>query len=66
MDVRVVLDDGSILDADAAVVACPAPVAAGLVAPFAGLAAALLADLEHASITMTTLAFDAGQVGTTK
>ncbi len=63
--VRAVLDDGTTIDAEVAVVACPAPAAAPLVTPFAGAAAAVLAGLDHASITMVTMAFNHGQVGTT-
>ena len=59
---RVTLDDGSVLDTGAVVVACPAHVAASLLAGPAPGAAAPLGAIEHASISMVTLAFDQGAV----
>jgi oxygen-dependent protoporphyrinogen oxidase len=55
---RVTLSDGTALAADAVVVACPAWAAAPLLAPVAPDAAAVLADVDHSSISMVTLAFD--------
>lgn len=64
--VRAVLDDGTAISAEVAVVAVPAGPAVDLVTPFAGAAAgAALAGLDHASVTMATLAFAHGTVGTT-
>ena len=53
----VTLDDGTAIETDAVVVACPAFAAAGLLNEVAPRAAAHLADIEYASVTMTTLAF---------
>jgi len=55
---RVVLDDGTALDADAAVVATPAHVAGPLLRAVAPGAAATFAGLRHSSIAMVTLAVD--------
>lgn len=60
---RVVLDDGSVLATDAVVVATPAHAAAPLVAQVDPEAGSLLADIDHASITMATLAFSRDDVG---
>jgi oxygen-dependent protoporphyrinogen oxidase len=57
---RVVLDDGTTLDADAVVVACPAHVAAPLLAPLSADAGTALAAIDHASVTLVTLAFGEG------
>lgn len=59
---RVALDDGSVLDTDAVVVACPAHAAAPILADVAPDAAGLLADLDHSSISMVALAFDPGAI----
>jgi oxygen-dependent protoporphyrinogen oxidase len=56
--VRVTLDDGTVIDADVAVVATPAYVAAPLLAGFAPEAAAHLSALDHASVPLTTFALD--------
>jgi oxygen-dependent protoporphyrinogen oxidase len=58
--VRVVLDDGTTLDADAAVLAVPSHIACGLVRPLSADASHLLCGIDHASVTMLTLAFDRG------
>ncbi|NLD75588.1 MAG: protoporphyrinogen oxidase [Acidimicrobiales bacterium] len=55
---RVVLDDGTALDTDAVVVACPAFAAAPLLAPLAPGAAATLAAIDHSSISMVAFVFD--------
>lgn len=55
---RVVLDDGTVLDADAVVLAVPGHVAAALLPAVAPNAAATLAAVDHSSIAMVTLAFD--------
>lgn len=55
--VRVTLDDGTVLHADAVVVACPAHAAAPLLAPVAPAVGATLAAIDHSSVTMATLAF---------
>ena len=57
------LSDGSTLLADAVVLACPAFVAASLLADLAPGPARLLTDIDHSSITMVTLAFDADAIG---
>ena len=53
------------LDADAVIVATPAHVAAPQLAAVAPRAAALIAAIEHASVAMVTLAFDAANVSRT-
>ena len=58
--VRVTLDDGSALDADAVVMAAPAHVAGPLLASAAPIASEVLDGIDHASVTMVTLAFDHG------
>ena len=58
--VRVALDDGSALDADAVVVASPAHAAAPLLASAAPVASEILGAIGHASVSMVTLAFDPG------
>ncbi|MCB0971914.1 MAG: protoporphyrinogen oxidase [Acidimicrobiales bacterium] len=62
---RVTLDDGTVLDADAVVVTCPAHVAAGLLVPWDGEAAAALAAVDHSSVAMVTSAFDRSSLGDT-
>ena len=54
---RVRLDRGSV-DADAIVVATPAPVAAGLLRATAGRAAVLLAAIPYASVVMVSIAVE--------
>ncbi len=61
---RVALSDGTVLDTDAVVVACPAHRAAPLLAAVAPAAAAVLGALAHSSISMVTLALEAGSVAT--
>lgn len=61
--VRASLDDGTILDADAAIVTTPAFATAGLITSFAPEAAASFATIEHSSVAMLTLAFAHGDVG---
>ncbi|MCU1499489.1 MAG: hemG, partial [Acidimicrobiales bacterium] len=56
---RVVLDDGTVLDTDAVLLACPAHAAAGLVGPLAAEAGATLAAIGHSSVTMATFSFEA-------
>jgi len=58
--VRVALDDGSTLDADAVVVASPAHAAGPLLASAAPVASEILGAIGHASVSMVTLAFDPG------
>lgn len=60
MGARVTLDDGTVLATDAVVLACPAFVAAPLLADVAPTVAATLRAIEHASISMITFAFDEG------
>lgn len=60
---RVLLDDGSAVEGDAVVLACPAFVAAPLLTGVAPTAAATLGSIDHSSISMVTLAFDGGAVG---
>lgn len=57
---RVTLDDGTTLDAGGVVLAVPAFVATPLLADLAPVAAAELAAIDHASVSMVTLAFDPG------
>lgn len=59
----VTLDDASVLEAGAVVLALPAHVAGPLLRPVAPEAADLLAGIGHASVSMLTLAFDRGDVG---
>lgn len=62
---RVVLDDGAILDADAVVLTCPAHVATGLLADWDPAVASTLADIDHSSVAMLTMAFDRASLGDT-
>jgi oxygen-dependent protoporphyrinogen oxidase len=55
---RIVLDDGTTLDADTVVVAVPGHVAGPLLRDVAPDAASIFGDLEHSSIAMVTLAYD--------
>lgn len=57
---RVALDDGTVIDTDAVVLACPAFAAAPLLTDAAPAVAATLGAIEHASISMVTLGFDKG------
>ncbi|CAN5562235.1 protoporphyrinogen oxidase [soil metagenome] len=59
---RVALDDGTVIDTDAVVVAVPAHVAAPLLAEAAPEAGAVLGAIDHSSISMVALAFDPGAV----
>ncbi len=63
--VRVGLDDGTVLDADAVVVACPAHVAGPLLAQVAPDAGATIGALVHTSASMVALAFEPGVLGAT-
>lgn len=54
----VTLDDGTTVDAAGVVLACPTGVAARLVDDLAPDAAATLASIDYASVTLVTLAFD--------
>ncbi|CAN5822045.1 protoporphyrinogen oxidase [soil metagenome] len=54
------LDDGSVLDTEAVVLAVPAFVAGPLLADISTPASAALAAIEHASISMVTLAIERG------
>jgi oxygen-dependent protoporphyrinogen oxidase len=63
--VHVALDDGSTLDADAAIVTCPAHAAGPLLAEAAPEASSTLSAIDHSSIAMLTMAFDRGAVGDT-
>jgi oxygen-dependent protoporphyrinogen oxidase len=60
---RLELSDGTALDADAVLLAVPAPAAARLLAGHARTAAALLAEIEYASMAITTFAFPAAAIG---
>ena len=62
---HVALDDGTVLDADAVVVTCPAHVAGPLLAEVAPAASATLTDIDHSSVAMLTMAFDAADIGDT-
>lgn len=53
---RLHLADGSTVTAEAVVIATPAPVAAQLLAPHSPRAAEILASIDHAPVTLTTLA----------
>jgi protoporphyrinogen/coproporphyrinogen III oxidase len=61
--VRAVLDDGTTVAADAAIVTTPAHVTAPLLAPQFPDAAGLLAAIDHSSVAMLTLAIDASLLG---
>ena len=63
--VRVGLDDGTVLDADAVVVACPAHVAGPLLAQVSPEAGTTVGALVHTSASMVALAFEPGVLGTT-
>ncbi|MCU1353842.1 MAG: Protoporphyrinogen oxidase [Acidimicrobiales bacterium] len=52
------LDDGTTIDADGLVLACPAPAAADVLRATAPQAAHLLATIEYSAVTLVTLAFD--------
>jgi len=63
--VQVALDDGSTLDADAVVVACPAHAAGPLLAEAAPDASSAFTAIDHSSIAMLTMAFDRAALGDT-
>lgn len=63
--VHVALDDGSTLDADAVIVACPAHAAGPLLAEAAPEASSALSAIDHSSIAMLTMAFDRSSLGDT-
>lgn len=60
---RLELTDGTAVDADAVVLAVPAPVAAALISAHARAAATLLAEIEYASMAIVTFAFPAAAIG---
>lgn len=60
---RVALDDGTSIVTSAVVVATPAHAAARLLGDLAGSAAETMAEVEHSSIAMVTLAFDRAGLG---
>lgn len=60
---QLMLSDGTGLDADAVLLAVPAPVAARLLAEHAGGAAERLGAIEYASMAIVTLAFPAAAIG---
>jgi oxygen-dependent protoporphyrinogen oxidase len=62
---HVTLDDGTAVDGDALVMAAPAHVAGPLLGEVSPVAAAHLAAIAHASISMVTLAFRRGDLGDT-
>lgn len=62
---EVALDDGSTLSTDAVVLAVPAHVAAPLLGNVSADASDLLGGIDHASVSMLTLAFDRGDLGDT-
>ena len=59
---RVELADGSSLDADAVVLATPAPAAATALAGLSPDTATLLAEIDHSSVVLVTFAFRLGDV----
>ena len=63
--VRVALDDGSTLDADAVIVTCPAHAAGPLLAEVAPEASSAFTAVEHSSIAMLTMAFAGPSLGDT-
>lgn len=60
---RASLDDGTVLEADAVVLAVPAHVAGPLLTDLAPLAAATLSAIDHSSVAMVTLAIDRPLLG---
>lgn len=60
--VRVSLDDGQTLDADAVVLACPAHVAGPLLEGIAPRASRTLTDISHSSVSMATMVLPAGSL----
>ncbi|MFW6067475.1 MAG: protoporphyrinogen oxidase [Myxococcota bacterium] len=62
-DFRLALDDGGTLDADALVVAAPAHVAAGLVAPLSPALATLLGRVRHGRLDCVTFGWGPREVG---
>ncbi len=63
--VRAVLDDGTHLDADAAIVTTPAHVTGPLLAAVAPGAAATFVGVDHSSVAMLTMAFARADLGDT-
>lgn len=63
--VRAVLDDGTHLDADAAIVTTPAHVTGPLLAAMAPDAAATFVGIDHSSVAMVTMAFARADLGDT-
>lgn len=61
--VRVVLDDGTALEADVVIVATPAHAAGPLLRATSVAASDLLAAINHASVSLVTLAFDRDDIG---
>jgi len=59
---RVALADGATIDADAVVIATPAPVAATLLRPHAGRAATLLDAIPYASVAMLAISVQADAI----
>ena len=60
---RLELTDGTAFDADAVVLAVPAPAASRLLAGLAPAASAPLAEIEYASMAIVTFAFPAAAIG---
>lgn len=63
--VRAVLDDGTQLDADAAIVTTPAHITGHLLAAIAPDAAATFQGVDHSSVAMLTMAFARADLGDT-
>jgi len=63
--VRAVLDDGTAIDADAAIVTTPAHVTGPLLAAVAPDAAATFLGIDHSSVAMLTMAFARADLGDT-
>ncbi len=57
------LADGAVIDTDAVVLATPGHVAGSLLSSVSPEAASILAALDHASISMVTIAFDRADLG---
>lgn len=62
---RVTLDDGTVLDTDAVVLAVPAHVAAPVLQTVSASASEPLAAIDHSPAAMVTLAFDRADLGST-
>ncbi|WP_426571235.1 protoporphyrinogen oxidase [Aquihabitans sp. McL0605] len=63
--VRVTVADGSVVEADAAIVTTPAHVAGPLLASALPTVGAALTAIDHSSIAMLTMAFDGESIGDT-